>query len=71
MSNMGLLEVLLEGRHVPHVLAGQGRVPVGAVLVLALHGVVAQVDRLVEVRQAELLRAEAQVALPEKHAVRV
>lgn len=61
-----LLEVLLEGVDVPHVVRGQAVVSVGTVFVLALHSVVRQVYRLVKVDQAELLRAKPQVAFSVK-----
>lgn len=59
-----VLEKLFECRDVPHIVRGQRGVPVDAVIVFALDRVIAQVDRLVEIIQAEFLRAEAQVALP-------
>lgn len=59
-----ILEEFFECRDVPHIVRGQGGVPVAAVIVFALDRVIAQMDRLVEIVQAEFLRAETQVALP-------
>lgn len=56
-------EVLSKLVNVPHILLWKvlAAIPIE---VLALDGVVAEVDRLVAVGQVELLRAEPQVALP-------
>ena len=59
-----LLEELLEGARVPHVLRGQRRVPL-AVPVARLDRVIAEVHRLLQVTQRKLLRAETQITLPE------
>jgi len=59
-----LAQIALELVQRPHVVLGQPRVPVALVLVPLLHRVVGQMDGFAQVVHGELLRAEAQVAVP-------
>lgn len=59
-----ILEKLFEGRSIPHIVRGQRSISIAAIRVLALDRVIAQMNRLVEVRQTEFLGAESQVTFP-------